>query len=906
MEEATQANRFRSILASSLDSVITIDASDRVIDWNRQAERTFGWTEQEAAGCQLSELIIPPRYREAHKAGLRRCRESGEGSVLRRRLEITAIRKDGAEFPVELSLTAVPLDDSLLFTAFLRDVSERASDSEYRARMAALVDSSYDAIIGKDVAGTITSWNQGAERVYGYSEEEAVGQTIKLLLPADSDAEEPEILHAMQTGQRLEQFETERRRKDQSVVPVSLTVSPIADANGRIIGSSTVERDITESKRQKEELRQAKEDAEEASRTRAEFLANVSHELRTPMNAIIGMTQLALGEQLTDDIRDYVQTANESAHSLLTLLNDILDFSKLESGKFTVEKEPFDLRETIDETVKTLSGRAFEKGLELICHIPPSIPEVVVGDATRLRQVLTNLIGNAIKFTDSGEVVVSVVDRSLGPAGRCLQFTVRDTGIGISADDQRRILEPFTQVDASSTRRYGGTGLGLAICTELLQLMGSRLSVESVVGQGSRFSFDVSLEHQAGSRATHPFANSVERLSDIPVLIVDDNATNCRVLAETLAAWKMRPQTAADASQALEMADAARDAGTPFPLIIVDALMPETDGYALSRRMAKQIPEAPQIILMVASSDRSEFKQREPSAGISVYLQKPIAQSELLVAVMTAMDVQLGSANDVQQSPATTLAATRSVLLVEDTPANQKLVTSVLEKRGHQVTIAHNGREAVELFGRRAYDLVLMDIQMPIMDGFQATAAIREHEKALDQTTPIVAMTAHAMRGDRERCIEAGMDAYIPKPIDVQQLIELVETVSVKPKVTEPDPSVPGSSASQVFDVESTMRRLAGDKELFREFVDYFHEDSPKLLTALRGSLTIDDAAAVQRAAHSLKGLAANFGAQRCAEAALQLEEAGAAGDLQKAGRLFSQLEGEVARLVEALAEYRA
>ncbi|MDA1053860.1 MAG: response regulator [Planctomycetota bacterium] len=906
-------DRYRgAIVETALDAVISMNARGCVVDWNAQAETTFGWTAGEAAGKELASLIIPEPHRAEHRAGLQHYLKTGDGPVLGQRLELTALRKSGEEFPIELSVIAVPLDDGVLFNAFLRDVSERTEDARYRTRMAALVDSSYDAIISKDIAGTIISWNVGAERVYGFTEEEAVGQTIAIILPPDVEEEEAEILRALQTGLRLEQFETVRRRKDGRLIPVSLTVSPIADNDATIIGSSTIERDISESKRQQEELQQAKEAAEEATRVRAEFLANVSHELRTPLNAIIGMTQITLDEEVTDDVRDYVQTADDAARSLLTLLNDILDFSKIESGKFTIDKEPFCLRETIDETVKTLSMRAFEEGIELACEIDPACPDNLIGDPIRLRQVLTNLIGNAIKFTDRGEVVLAVKASRKWRQETQLRFSVRDTGVGVPAEDQRRILEPFTQVDASSTRRYGGTGLGLAICTELIQLMGGRMSVESEAGSGSCFSFQLSFARQKDPNKQSGDFTPLEQLRNMRVLVVDDNETNRRIISEAFSNWSMRPDTANDGEQALGRLEQARKAGSPYPLVIVDALMPGMDGYTLSEEIAERLPDPPPVILMLSSSDRHEFRQREEAAGVSVYLQKPVSQSDLMDAVMRAMNVQVVADVDPgSDSPHARMNDSLSVLLAEDTPANQKVVTTILKKRGHAVTVAQNGREAVELFGKQAFDVVLMDVQMPIMDGIQLTAAIREHENASAKSTPIIAMTAHAMTGDREKYLEAGMDAYISKPIDVNVLIELVESFSNESLPAGGDaPSIETRnvsevSASTVIDFDGAMKRLAGDKDLFRDFIGYFDEDSPKLLATLREAITDGDAPTVERAAHSLKGLAANFGAEACVAAAHELEERGKHHDLANTSELLHGLEEEVRRLGEALRAYR-
>ncbi len=926
-------DRYRSsIIETALDAVISIDRRGRIVDWNAQAEKIFGWTRQEVVGEELARRIIPPEHRSAHRKGLVRYLRTGTGSVLGRRLELTALRKNGQEFPIELSVVAVQLEDRVLFNAFLRDITQRNEDARYRARLAALVDSSYDAIIGRDVTGTITSWNLGAERIYGYSEEEALGQTASLILPPDAESEEREILQAIQTGRRLEQFETVRQCKDGRLIPVSVTVSPIEDEQGTVLGSSTIERDFTERKRRQQELLLAKEDAERANRTRAEFLANVSHELRTPMNAIIGMTQLAMGEDLSDDVRDYVQTANESAHSLLTLLNDILDFSKIEAGKFKIESQPFSLRAMFHEALKPLSLRAFEKDLELACDISADVPDELVGDTVRIKQVLTNLIGNAIKFTDTGEVVVAVKLVKKWPHEVRLRFSVRDTGVGIAPEDQRRILEPFTQADASSTRSHGGTGLGLAISNDLVRLMGGRLSVKSELGKGSLLSFQISLPIQSGVGGQPRHARSLQQLRGLPVLVVDDNETNLRIVAENLKNWSMQPVTAQNGEEALDRIDYACESGSPFPLVIIDALMPEMDGYTLSQRICDRADHPPPMILMVSSSDRREFKERESDAAISMYLQKPITQSDLLDAVLMTMNIEYATLPNAQEDEDDEQASPDnrplSILLAEDTPANQKVVTSILKKSGHRVTIAADGRQAVSLYRAQNFDLILMDIQMPVMDGFEATAAIRAEQKDSLAATPIIAMTAHAMRGDREKCLAAGMDAYIAKPVDVDELLTLVGTATdgraelraaTNPTSntlsshdgngdsavgTAATPSASFTPAHKILDFEGAMQRLNGDMGLFKDFVRYFEEDSPTLLATLRAATRSADAAQVAQAAHSLKGLAANFGGERCVSIAGELERRGKAGDLEGSDALVTQLEDAVSQLSAALADH--
>lgn len=810
-----------------------------------------------------------------------------------------------------------PRDDELLsiVSRLGRQVGELVHRRRYeyqQARLAAIVGSSYDAIIGKDMNGNITSWNTGAEFVYGYSESEAVGSSISIILPKDKSAEEPEIELAMQTGQRLDQFETTRRRKDGTLVPVSLTISPIVDGSGMIVGSSAIERDISSRLRRENELQTAKESAAKANRTRGEFLANISHELRTPMNAIIGMTQIALDEPLSDEVREYVATANEAAHSLLAILNDILDFSKMESGKFTITNERFSLTELIDETLKTISSLAFDKGLELICDAPRDLPRQMIGDAMRLRQVLTNLLVNAIKFTERGEVILRIQLVRQWQNEVRIRFSVIDSGIGIAPEHHSRVLEPFAQADASTTREHGGTGLGLAICSELLRLMGSKLSLASELGQGSTFSFRLSFDLPDEVDRASVDGSLLEKLRQLPVLVVDDNETNSRLISETLKNWSMEPTVARDAYQAIGIFERTIASGQAFPLVIVDALMPGMDGYELSRKLASLAPRPKTpIILMVSSTDRREFREREEAAEIAVYLQKPVTQSDLMEAVAQAFQLQpqqMMTTNALESKRSNAIVAL-SILLAEDVPANQQVVATVLKKRGHAVAVADNGREAVELFKKQAFDAVLMDVQMPILDGYQATAAIREIETHSAKSTPIIAMTAHAMRGDREKCLEAGMDAYIAKPLDAKQLLDLIESIvedrSVVHEVrTEAPPVQPNDRVT--LDYAGAMQRLGQDADLYREFIGFYEEDSKVLLEQIEDAVRATDAHSLQHAAHSLKGLAGNLGAIGVVDAAFTLERSGKSGSFDEVPAQVAALRDEMVRLDAALGEYRS
>ncbi|MBX3440587.1 MAG: response regulator, partial [Planctomycetaceae bacterium] len=589
-------------------------------------------------------------------------------------------------------------------------IMERRQWEDERARLAAIVDSSYDAIIGKSLDGIIVSWNLGAEQTYGFTAEEAIGESIAIILPDGMQQEEDPIRRAVKSGRRLLQFEAKRRSKSGSDVVVSLTVSPIRDSKGRIVGSSTIERDITHRKHREQELEAAKaaaeaarEIAEAANRTKTEFLANISHELRTPMNAIIGMLELTLGEELSAGMKDYLHTARESAQTLLYLLDDLLDFSRMEAGRFELDAEPFMTREIVDGIVKTLSLRAYEKGLELAARSAPDVPNRLLGDGRRLRQVLMNLTGNAIKFTEQGEVLVSAGVESRTADEVVLLFSVKDTGIGIAPRDQKAIFAPFTQVDSSTTRKQTGSGLGLAICRELVDKMGGRIWLESSEHGGTTFYFTAHFLVLADPPTPAP---DLARLRDLPILVVDDNHSNLTILRETLQKWDMNPITTADAANGLQRLRDARQRGEPFAVVIVDALMPEMDGFTLVEKMHEEGLTATVAVLMLSSVDRQTFQERCKDLAIDIFLEKPVSQPDLLDALVQAYCGPQPEPPPVQ--PFVRTLRPLRVLLAEDTPANQKVVRAMLERRGHHVVLADNGREALERLRQEDIDVVLM------------------------------------------------------------------------------------------------------------------------------------------------------------------------------------------------------
>jgi PAS domain S-box-containing protein len=906
--------RTRLIVDNALDAVITMNEAGVITGWNRQAELMFGWSTAEAIGCNLANTIIPLRFRAAHQQGVQRFLATGQGPVLNQRIEISALHRDGCEIPSELTISPVRAGGQYTFSAFVHDISgrKRAEQDLLQAKDAteaanrvldSMLKSIADGVIVADAAGKFLFWNSVAEQIIGLgaTDTPVAGWTERYgcFLPDQITPYPPENLPLARAirGEQVDEIELFiRNRQKPDGVWINVNGRPLMDDAGELRGGVIVFRDTTERRRVLDELRQAKVAAETADKAKSEFLANMSHEIRTPMNGVIGMGELLATTPLNPEQREFLALMQQSADSLLRLLNDILDFSKIEAGRLELEAIAFPLRDTLGRAMQLLALKAAEKDLELTYRIAPDVPDDLIGDPGRLRQIIVNLVGNSIKFTAQGEVSVDVSPEEIAADAALLRFTVADTGIGIPREKQDRIFQAFSQVDASTTRHYGGTGLGLAICANLVQRMGGRIWVDSDAGQGAKFCFVARfpLAPPVESRRDA----SLERLRGTRVLIVDDHPTNRRILHEQVVSWGLDPIELDDPRRASSTVMEAQQAGRPIGLILLDYHMPKMDGIEVACALRSDARWMPCPILLLSSSIGGLKSSTLSEVGIARHLTKPVLASDLLESIQLALSGgAVTRSRPLDESDASRLAP-RKVLLAEDAAINQRVALGFLERWGHVVTVVETGLQAVEAVEREPFDLVLMDIQMPEMNGLEATRVIRWSERDTNRRVPIIAMTAEAMKGDRDKCLAFGMDDYISKPFDPRDLLRVLASVPalmLAPAATEgpAPPTVEGESSRGNPPVDaaaidparpatadslpapewhSVLLRSDGDAALARDLVAMYLEEAPKLMAELRRAADARDGAALRRAAHTLKTASRYFDAEQVAGTAQQIE----------------------------------
>ncbi|MEO8673307.1 MAG: PAS domain S-box protein [Tahibacter sp.] len=919
-ESAAGAEENRDLVENSLDVICSVDASGCFVRVSGACERIWGYTAEELKGLAYISLVHPEDVEKTNLVAAEMITGHSTRGFTNRYL-----RKDGGI--VHMLWSARWVDAQQQIFAVAHDITERQLAvqallaSEERTRL--IVATAHDAFLSMDSAGNVTDWNPQAEATFGWSREEVLGKPLHelIILPDMRESYVRRLRHfeATREGSFLNQLiEMTVLHRDGHELPIEFNVSAIP--LDRSFAFCLFLRDITERERSKRLLHEAKDAAEAANRAKSEFLANMSHEIRTPMNGVLGTVDLLLSTPLSGIQRELAGLARASGETLLTIINDILDFARVEAGKLEIEPVPFDLLLAIEEVSGMIAMQAEKKNLDLIVRYPPDVPRHLTGDAGRIRQILTNLVNNAVKFTMQGNVLINVEAEARSDTDVLLRFEIEDTGIGIPENRLDHLFEKFTQADSSTTRRFGGTGLGLAICRQLAGLMGGEIGARSKEGEGSTFWFTLRLPLSLETPVTYPAID----LSGTRILIVDDNALNRRVLHEQIISWKMRNGSCSSAAEALQTLRAAHTAGDPYQIAILDYQMPDMDGEMLGAAI-KADPTLCNIeLVMLTSLGRRGDAAQLKEIGFAAYLVKPARQSELLdtlvhvwAAHIHQQPIDLLTNRPVWDAilapttaPVEHFHFNARVLLAEDNTTNQIVASMMLRTLGCEVDVVANGSQALEKLQTTDYDVVFMDCEMPEMDGFEATAAIRlrPDDKA---HVAIVAVTAQAMQGDRERCLRAGMNGYLSKPVKVEDFeAQLRRWVPQRADgdeanragLTESMPAIlttPVRAPALNPDVFARLRELslATDPALLQQIFDSFHDDCAKRILALRHAVEIGDAISVQKGAHALTGAAANVGAESMATISARLETTGLADSPVGTLQLIEQLQAEFVRV---------
>jgi PAS domain S-box-containing protein len=871
-----QKRYYESLLETSPSAVIIVDLEGKVTLWNPAAERMLGYSREEALGRNIDDLVANrSEIRDEAEDVSRHVAAGGQVHLATRRMH-----KDGSL--VDVDAVAAPISvggEQVGYYAIYSDISELQRQRRYYE---ALVESSPIAIALLDANATVTSWNPKAEQLFGYSAEEAVGRHIDDLV-ARSDELREEAARYTEIGMGHGEFAhgiTRRTRRDGTLVDVELFGAPVM-VGGEPAGLYAMYHDVGE-------LQRARREAEAATEAKSAFLATMSHEIRTPMNAVIGMTDLLLHAELDAEQRSFAEVIRTSGEALLSVINDILDFSKIEAGRLDLDRQPFDLREAVESALDVVARGAAEKGLDLAYLLRPGTPEALVGDADRLRQVLLNLLNNAVKFTEDGEIVLAVEAEPLAADERYrVHFAVRDTGIGIPADRIDHLFESFSQIDPSATRRYGGTGLGLAISKRLSELMGGTMWVESRFGEGSTFHFAIVAE--SAPTPQRPYDEGAVPLAGRRVLLLDDNATNREILRWQTEAWGMLPRETGSPVEAVEWIRR----GDPFDVAILDMQMPDMDGVMVAREIRETRETARLPLILLTSLGR--WGEEAGKELFAARLAKPIRPSQLYNVLLDVLGAAPAAAREETPERAEIEAPEPSplrILVVEDNAVNRQLALLLLEKMGYHADVAVNGVEAVDAVARDSYDVVLMDVQMPEMDGLEATRRI--HARLASKRPHIIAATANAMQDERQRCLAAGMDDYLSKPIRMEELAAALRRARTardsRAGVTagEGDGGCVALESSVLAQLEATLGERAT-----RELIDAFLAEGPKLISTMTDALDRGDAAELRRAAHTLKSNAATFGATALSELARDLEVMAEAQSLSEALDLLARAENE-------------